>query len=212
MEGLESFYTHLNDIEHQAGVIAQAAVSLSQSFEAEAQRLTRQDEVQQLKTIHAAIVEKLAWSSRMECAASYGHNEASLDWALAGFTVKLVTTLITENQRAHHFVDQVFDTSKRDKCPYGMVMVCVGPKGIPDDIQVVSISELARESNQPEFEIMQKLQNGGSLVLSQDAFTRLIDRLITDIREGRLHLPIIGNKLSEMVATGYLRLESKQLQ
>jgi hypothetical protein len=93
-----------------------------------------------------------------------------------------------------------------------MVMVCVGPKGIPDDIQVVSISELARESNQPEFEIMQKLQNGGGLVLSQDAFTRLIDRLITDIREGRLHLPIIDNKLSEMVATGYLRLESKQLQ
>lgn len=212
MEGLESFHTYLNNIQHQAGILAEAVVSLSPYFEAEAQRLIRQDEVQQLKTIHTAIIEKLAWSRRMESAASYGHSKASLEWSLTGLAVKLITMAITENRQAHDFVNRVFDTSERNKRPYGTVMVCVGAKGIPDDIQVVSISELARESNQPEFEIIQKLQKSGCLLLSQEAFTRLIDSLITDIREGRLHLPIIGNKLSEMVATGYLRLEIKQLQ
>ena len=212
MEGLESFHAYLNNIQHQTGILAQAVVSMSQYFEAEAERLTRQDEIQQLKTIHADIVRELAWLRQMESAASYGHSKASLDWALAGFAVKLITRAITENRRAHDFVNHVFDTSKHNKRPYGTVMVCIGAKGIPDDVEVVSISELARESNQPEFEIIQKLQKGGDLLLSQEAFTRLINRLIADISEGQLHLPIIGNKLSEMVATGYLRLESKQLE
>jgi hypothetical protein len=212
MESLEPLHAYLNDIQHQAGILAQAAVSLNQSFETEAERLTREDEVQRLKTIHTAIVEKLASLRQTERAASYGHSKASLDWSLVGFAAKLITMAITENRQAHDFVNQVFDTSERNKCPYGTIMVCVGSKGIPDDIQVVSISESARESNQSEFEIIQKLQKDGWLLLSQEAFTGLIDRLITHVREGRLHLPIVGNKLSEIVATGCLRLESKQLQ
>jgi hypothetical protein len=212
MEGLESFHAYLKNVQHQAGILAEAVVSLSQSLEGEAERLNREDEVQHLKIIHAAIVEKLALSRRMESAARYGHTKARVTWSLIGLAAKLITRAITDNRQTQGFVNQVFDTSERNECPYGTVMVCVGPKGMPDDVQVVSISELARESNQPEFKIIQKLQKGGGLLLSQESFTRLIDRLITDIGEGRLHLPIIGNKLSEIVATSYLRLETKRLE
>src|SRR4030042_4520245 len=175
MEGLEPFHAYLNDIQHQAGMMTEAVVSLSQYFEAEAKWLNRQDEVQYLKTIEAAVVKELAWLRQMERAASYGHSRANLDWELAGFAAKLVTSVITENRQMHDFVDNVFDTSKHNRCPYGMVMVCVGAKGIPDDVQAVSISELARESNRPESEIIHKLQKGGGLLLSQEAFTCLID-------------------------------------
>ncbi len=72
MEGLESFYAYVKSLRHQAGILAEAVVSLSKSFEAEADRLTREDGAQRLKSIHAAVAEELERSRRLESAASYG--------------------------------------------------------------------------------------------------------------------------------------------
>jgi hypothetical protein len=212
MEGLESFHAYLKNAQHQAGILAEAVVSLSQSFELEAERLTREDQAQHLKAIHTTIVEKLEWSRQMESAARYGNTKARVAWSLAGLAANLITRATTENRQTQEFVDHLFDTSQLAERPYGTVMVCVGPKGMPDDVHVVSISELARESKQPELKVIQKLREHGCLLISQEAFVHLIDRLITDIREGRLYLPVMGNKLSEMVAPTYLRLETKRLE
>jgi hypothetical protein len=77
-------------------------------------------------------------------------------------------------------------------------MVCIGPNGLPDDVKVVSISQLARELNRPEPEIIDKLQDDGHLLFSEHVFSLLIDRLVGDIREGRLSLPISRNKLAKI--------------
>ncbi len=37
-----------------------------------------------------------------------------------------------------------------------------------------------------------------------------MDKLVIDMQKGRLYLPISREKLSEMVASGYLRLETKK--
>ena len=208
MEGLESFHAHVKNLQPHAGILADALVSLSQSFEAEAEWLTRENEVQQLKTIHATVVEKLAWSRHMETMKRYEHNKMRLTFSLAGLAAKLIAQS-TQNRQAQCFANHAFSTGKRNELSYGTVMVCIGPKGMPDDVQVISISELARNSNQPEFEIIMELRKGGGLLFTQEAFTLLIDRLTIEIREGRLHLPIIGNKLSEVMPNSYLMLGSK---
>jgi len=209
MERLESFHAYLKNLRHQAGILAEAAVSLSKSFETEADRLTREDGAQRLKSIHAAVAEELEWSRRLESAASYGYTKASLPFSITGSIVKIIVAATTENQRARNFVNQVFDTDADKKRPYGTVMVCVGRKGMPDDVRVVSISELARKSNLSDSETIQELQKRGYLLFNQDAFSRLIDKLVIDVREGRLHLPISSEKLSEIGTSDHLGLETK---
>lgn len=209
MEGLESFHAYVKNLCHQAGILAEASVSLSKSFEMEADRLTREDGAHRLKAIHAAVVEKLEWAKQLESAASYGYTKASWPFSIAGSVVKIIVAA-TENQRARNFVNEVFDTDANKKRPFGTVMVCVGLKGLPDDVRVVSISELARKSNLSDSETIQELQKRGYLLFSQEAFSRLIDKLVIDVREGRLHLPISSEKLLEVGTSGYLRLETKK--
>ncbi len=207
MEGLESFYAYLKSLSHQAGILAEAVVSLSESFEAEADRLTREDGVRRLKEIQATVVAELERARRLESTASYEHTKANLPFEVVGFFAKIIMASTTEKPPALKLVSQVCDTSTAKKRPYGTVMVCVGPKGLPDDVRVVSISELARESNQPESEITQKLQKGGCLLFSQETFSRLIDKLVTDVREGRLHLPI---PIETLTGAETLRLEARK--
>jgi len=45
---------------------------------------------------------------------------------------------------------------------------------------------------------MNKLQADGHFLFSEEAFTLLIDRLIGDVREGKLRLPVSREKLSEI--------------
>ena len=99
MEGLESFHTYVKNLCHQAGVLAEAAVSLSESFEMEADRLTREDGAHRLKVIHAAVVEELERSRRLESAASYGYTKANLPFSITGSIVKIIVAATTENQR-----------------------------------------------------------------------------------------------------------------
>ena len=207
MEGLESFHTYLKNYQHQAGILAEAVDSLSKSFEVEADRLTREDGAQRLTAIHAAVAEELERSRRLESAASYGYTKASLPFSITGSIVKIIVAASTENQRARNFVNHVFDTDANKKPPYGTVMVCVGPKGLPEDAQVISISKLARESNHSESETIQELRMRGYLLFNQEAFSSLIDKLVIDIREGRLHLPI---PIETLTGVGTFRLEARK--
>lgn len=207
MEGLELFHTYLKNYQHQAVILAEAVDSLGKSFEAEADRLTKEDGVCHLKGIQAKVVKELEHSRQMEDTASNNNRSAILPFEVAGLAAKLIVAAITENRRARKIVNQVFDTTTAKKRHYGMVMVCVGAKGLPDDIRVVAISGLARESNCSECEIIQKLQKGGCLLFSQERFSCLIDKLVIDVREGRLQLPI---PLETLRGAETLRLEARK--
>jgi len=208
MEGVDSFRVHLKNSRHQAGLLAAAAFSLSEPFQAEADRLTHEDEAQRLKAIYAAVADELEQSRLLEAAASCGQAEADLIMTLGGLAARAIVAATTRSPRAWNLVHDVSDQSASKRRPFGTVMVRVGPKGLPDGVRVVSISELARESNRPEGDIIQELRKGGCLVFSQQAFSRLIDKLVIAVREGRLQLPVSPEKLSEVETSDYLRLET----
>lgn len=209
MEGLESFHIYLKNFQHQAGILAEAVVSLSKSFEAEADRLTIEDGVRRLKEIQATVVSELERLRQMEDAASNNSRRAILRFEVVGLAARIIVAASTENRRTRNFVNQVFDTDANKKPPYGTVMVCVGPNSLPDDVRVVSISGLARESNRPESEITQKLQKGGCLLFSQERFSHLIDRLVIDARAGRLYLPI---PIETLRGVETLKLETRRAE
>jgi hypothetical protein len=201
MEGLESFDACLKNLHHQAGILAGAAVSLSESFEAEAERLRREDTAKRLKAIYVTIAQALQWLRFAEDVARHEYTKQNLSFSLAGLVAKVVLAATTKNQQVSNLVGHAFDTDTHEKRPFGTVMVCVGPEGLPTDVRASSISELARKSNRPEYEIIQKLREGGYLLFTQEAFSSLIDKLVMHVREGRLDLPVSSEKLLELSAS-----------
>ena len=77
-------------------------------------------------------------------------------------------------------------------------MVCIGPRGLPDDAKAISISQSARDSNRLEPEIVNDLRENGYLVFSEETFSSLIDKLVADVRQGKLRLPVSREKLSHI--------------
>jgi hypothetical protein len=208
MEGIESFHACLKDLQQQAGILAETAVSLGKLFEAEAARISREDGIQLLKALQTEVVEKAKQLKLRESAASYGRTKAILPFSfieLAG----VIAAAATKNRRLLEVVHQVFDTSAERKLPYGTVMVVVGPKGLPEDVRIVSISELARESNLSEPQVTQEILKRGCLLFSQEVFSHLIESLVASVREGRLNLPIAVERLAQDEP---LKLQSKRVE
>ena len=201
MENLEPFHGHLQGLQSKTKNPTETALALNALFAGEEARLRREDEASSLRAVYRTIVEQLERIKYNESSACCGDAKANLVFSLTGLAAKIVVAATIKNQRARNIVNNIFDTEGQ-KRPFGTVTVCIGPKGLPDDVRVASISQLARESNRPQTEIVSKLQDDGYLLFSEEAFALLIQRLIGAGREGKLHLPVSRDKLVEITGLG----------
>ena len=210
MEGITTHSTYLKDLLSRARRLTSSAISLSAMFTEESDHLNRWDEASRLKALYSVIRQQLDRAERSEDAASYGHSQGNLIVSLGGLAVGSLIKMASRNKQLSASADYLLKGLGNEKRPFGLVLICIGPKGLPDDAEVVSISRLARESNRVESEVVGALQEGGYLLLSEKAFSLLVDKLIEDVREGRLRLPVSREKLSEITASGELNLELRK--
>jgi hypothetical protein len=208
MESLKSFHDHLKNLQPQAKKLIETGLALNALFAGEETRLKREDEASSLRAACRAIVERLQRLKAIEASASCGHSQANL---MLSLTELVLTAMVSKGNRLSAIADYLLQ-APTDKQPFGLVMACIGPRGLPDDVEVVSVSQLARESNRPQPEIMNKLQDDGYLLFSEEAFSLLIDRLVGDVREGKLHLPVSREKLSEITGLNKLKLRAKVIE
>jgi len=204
MAGLDSVRTNLKNIHDQAQMLAVTAISLNESFEAEAMRLKRQEAVHRLELIRTAILGDLERARGQENVAKYAQTKTDVAYSLTGSAIKLLTRALTDNQHTRKFVNNVLSTSHHDKPTFGTVMICVGPKGIPGDVSAVSVSKLARESRRLEADVTRELREKGDLILSEVTFGSLMDKLTELVREGHLVLPVPKEKVAELVTCSRL--------
>ena len=209
MESLKSFHDHLENLQHQARKLASAGLSLNNLLAGEAKRLNREDEASRLRALYRAIVEQLERVKRNEGSASYGHSQVKLITSWGGLVVGTVIKMTSKDKRLSAFSDHLLENLGGKDPPFGMVLVCIGPKGLPDGVEVVSISRLARESNREESEVINELRERGCLLFSEQAFSLLMDKLINGVQKGRLLLPISTEKLSQLKASSCLKLKTK---
>jgi len=195
MEGLKSFHDRLKSLQPQGKRLIETMVALNARFVEEEIRLDRENEVSILKLVHCAIVEQLQELKRIETSASIGHGQGNLVLFPIGLAL---TAMFSKNNRPSAITDYLLHGPGDRYCPFGTVMVCVGPKGLPDDAKAISISQSARDSNRLEPEIVNKLQEDGYLLFSEEVFSSLIDRLITYVRQGKLCLPVSRERLAEI--------------
>ena len=207
---MKSFHDHLENSQSHAKKLTETELALNALFAKEETQLEWEDEVSSLKALYRTIVEQLDRMKFSESFACYGDSKANLAFSVTGLAAKIIVAT-TKDQRARNVVTNIFDTGGHKK-PFGTVMVCVGPKGLPDDATVISISQSARESNRSEPEIMNKLQDDGYLLFSKEVFSLLIDGLIGDVREGKLHLPISRDTLMEITESNKRKLRVKLIE
>jgi hypothetical protein len=195
MEGLKSFHEYLRNLRSQAEKLIDARLSLNALFAEEEIRQKREDEVSILMAVRCTIVEQLEELKRIETAASLGHSQGRI----VLFPIRLVSAgIFLNNSPPSTIMDYLLRGSDHKHRPFGTVMVCVGPKGLPDDAKAVSISQLARNSNRLEPEIVNGLKGNGYLLFSEDLFSSLIDKLVADIRQGKLCLPVSRERLGDI--------------
>jgi hypothetical protein len=209
MEGLNFFHAHVKNLYHRAKKLTSTSLSLVTIFDKEANRLSREDEASRLRALYFSIRRQLYWTKSNEGAASYAHSQANLRISLIALGMRAAIAIVSNNKQLSAISDHLLGNPGNEQRPFGRVLVCIGPEGLPDDAGVVSISQLAREANRLESGVINELREHGYLLLSENAFSLLIDRLIDDIREGRLLLPISREKLSEITASSLIKLESE---
>ena len=212
MEGLTPHNTYLKNLKHQARRLTSAGLSLITLFAEEANRLNREDEASRLKALCSSIRQQLDLAKRSEDSASYGHSKANLIFSLGGLAASGIIGMVSKNKRLSATAGHLLQSLTNEQRPFGSVLVCIGPMGLPDDVRVVSISQSARESNRQESEVINNLQEHDCLLFNENTFSLLNNKLVDDVRKGRLRLPISREKLSEITASNKSKLRPKKVE
>lgn len=201
--------TGLEDLWQRSSELALAAESLAALFEEGAIRLSRKDQVARLKALRSGILERLERAKGRETAAGTGHSLASTVDSLFRLGAGLIT-MTQENATMQAISRQLLARPTGNEPTFGTVLICVGPGGIPEHVDVVSISRVARESKRDEREVMDTLRAGGNLLFTAEAFSYLIDTLSDGILKGVLILPVSSEKVSQIQGPSLLLLSRKK--
>jgi hypothetical protein len=178
----------------------------------EADRLSRWDEASRLKALCFSIRRQLDQVRSSENAASCGYSRAELTISLGTLAVGGIIKALSSNRHLSALADRLLESRTNKERPFGLVLICIGPRGLPEDVQVIPVSRLARELDCEESKVIHAERQHGYLLITEEAFLLLILRLVADVEEGRLRLPISQAKLSQITASGQLRLEAKNVE
>lgn len=198
MEGLTRFTTILKDLRRQVEEMTSAGLSLVKLLADEANLMNRKDDISRLEASRSTILEQLNQAKRSEDTAKSGYTKGRLVISLTGLAVGGIIRLASRDERVRAFSGHILDNLGGEELPFGTVLICVGPRGLPDDMRVVCVSRLARESKRVESEVIDELKRRGHLLTNEYGLSPLIDRLINDVEEGRLLLPVSTEKLSKL--------------
>ena len=211
MESLKSFHNHLEDLQHQTRKLTSVGLSLTTLFAEEAKRLSREDRASRLRALYRAVVAQLERVKRDEGLESYAQSQVNSTASLVALGMSAGIAIASRNNRLSN-VSNFLKSVSIKKPPFGNVLICIGLDGLPEDVEVISISRLARESKRLESEVTSELQKHGYLLLDKKMFSLLIEKLINAVREGQLLLPVPAEKLAEIRTTSWVKLETQKLR
>jgi len=186
----------LQDLKDRARELVTACQTLDTIFVEGAVRLCQEAEVKRLKEMATRIRLHLEDAELSENGARHASQTGDAVGEIGKLIVKGIGSAMGEHARVDAFEKNLAARqSSRQHC-FGMIMVCVGKNGLPDDVHVVSISEKARTQNRSESAIILEIQENGALLFTPDKFMQLVEGVVRDIRKGKSRLPILPEQLT----------------
>ncbi len=139
----------------------------------------------QVKQLTVAVENVLTQARRVQA-------QALLDYRIASeYALKQQTVALVVNATILIFGGRVPLTSQRTaKTPWlGKVVIAVGPGGLPEDLMVVNVSELAGQEGKTDGEIEDAFADKGQVLVTVEEFKRLATWLGEEVQSGRSTLP-----------------------
>ncbi len=168
---------------------------LTLAFDESNMRLIQHGQIACLEVLKFTINKKVEELERMESAAQTGYTRGTLlDSGLTFIFGSLFMSAIGRKDSLEIGVQMAGSTLSR-KVPFGTVLIGIGKEGIPEDVKVIPVSRLARESNRSESEVKTSLKHDGYLLMASEVFTQALNKTKSEILGGSLSLPI---KISEI--------------
>jgi hypothetical protein len=193
METSITYSKMLENLLNRVRRLISTAQSLANLFEQEANRLKSEVEVANLKKLYSIVHEEVGNKKRLETDSRLANNLIEGGGSIVRLVAGLVTMSI-QDEAAQAFSRELL-SEPRKETPFGTVVIRVGPSGIPDDVEVVCISELARQSERDELTVVDELLAKGNFLLDEKSFSVLVEIIADEILAGNLSLPVLPNRI-----------------
>ncbi len=184
----------------QAKILVSAARSLPVFFESQAILLKRLHEVGQLKALRSTILQRVQSAREKETSAQSVHVRTRAITGAVGLGGMLVGKL-SENKTLFNVSRNLVIGPDTQKGMFGTVLIRITLDGLPDGVDVVCISELARQSSLTEDYVRNELLQRGSPLYGVESFCRLLDKVAEEVLRGNLELPVPLNRLPNFTLT-----------
>ena len=126
----------------------------------------------------------------MENIASSASTKATLFTGLAGLAIGTLmgAALRTEDHPLLVGARLANNEFKRTES-FGTIAVAGGDAGVPDDVQVVSLSKYARDRRSSEWDIRAEYEARGYRLMTPDSFFKFLDQVKDNVLKGVSSLP-----------------------
>jgi len=192
MESVMAYRQRIEELRSEARALWDALGDLDKAFAREAERLRRHDQAQCLDGLKERVTQEITEIHYTESSASCSFTEGKLIGGLIKFAGGAAIAAVSHSKEYSLSVGAKLaqDEFARTK-PFGTVAVAVGPGGVPDDVQVIAISKLARNQSLPESAIRTAVEAKGYRLMTQESFFNTLDKLKDSILKGTQSLPAI---------------------
>ena len=190
METIEVYRRRVEELLQRASEQREVLIPLSDSLVRESKRLYRYDQSIRLRYLKVYILQQVNDARGGEINASSKFPTGDLLKSLVNFAVKERIRAMTQQESKDSFLTRLIDNKQPKQRPFGKVMVKIGHEGLPDGVEVVTVSRLAREEGISESEVEQELQAKGYILMLSEDFSNLIDKLEQKVLDGTVSLPI----------------------
>ncbi len=199
MEGIAACKRQLETLIDRATAQTMAIEALADVFAQEAVGLLKRDQARRLYRVKGEVITQVAHVQSIEEATRCGFSEGRFINGILKLVAGSLGAAMSRSRehpllRGARIAAREFERIP----PFGTVVVAVGPGGVPDDIVVVPVSRLARESSRPESAIIAELKSRGHLVLTPREFSNMLDDLVHMVLEGTAALPATSDKLEKI--------------
>ena len=136
---------------------------LGDVFAQEAKRIFRHDQVRRLRSLKNRVLSEVDNIQRKETSASLGFTTATLVTSMVDFALGGLVAAVVRNRRMLSIGAYLAESALTKTAPFDTVAVAVGPSGLPDDVEAISLSHFARELDRLESDIEATLRTNGYL-------------------------------------------------
>ena len=167
-----------------------AGEELASALASTANDLTRRDQATCLRSLKTEVLAEVKCFLDIESSAKSGFTKAKLiNVPLTFFITALSEDLLHHKNPAEKARKAAVETLSK-KLPFGTVVIAIGKGGIPEDVEVVPISALARKSKTTEAKVRTTVIGRGYLLITSKAFATTIDKIEKLVQDGVLSLPL----------------------